>query len=863
MLESTLLKSNYLGRDGFIWWLGQIAPASVWRNEKSRPDAGENKKPTASDDKTGNSWAWRCKVRIIGYHPFDRDVLPDAQLPWAHVMETGGQGSAQGGIGETMRIAGGETCFGFFMDGDDAQQPVIVGLIHRNESVKNELSENIKNQLRPFTGHSGPLRQSATQTRKRNDGVQGNPQTSSTPLTDVAKTATIGQNTTSSRDDSKPGADQLIREDLASQQFGDEGNICITRENGCNDNLIGKISKILQEFIQFVGRIQDFIGTYIDPVLNTFVDIVQEIRGFARRIVGVVKFIINNMRGAIIGLITKLFRDFISLVLPLPQHPPVAEATKNIINIIFCLFEKLIPLLIDYIVNLLSNMIGKTINSPMCAVEEFTAGILGKLMDFIDDLLGPVMSGLNWLLGGIGQVSSILGKVSSIAQQILNFIGCDQLKCETATDWCSKTGASKSSRDGWNRTLKKLNFMKGINDSIDEAMGYTSLFGYTGNSPFRECGERSRNPRTQKDKTPMPNGVKSSQCIPPEIEVFGDGVQAQVLPIVANDGSILTVQVLNGGKGFTKPPSINIIDNTNNGIGAEFGATIQNGTISAVYVKNPGQNYCPGDYSTVVLSPTYLVTADQYSVFEGDDILFTITTTNVPDGTTLEYELGGDINLDDLNYVSSLTGTVTINNGTATLPVGIKQDSIPEPVETMIFSLYDKDGDYVAKTTVLISNRLSPVLTPEPSNPVEAPPGTVVPDPVGGTIGVGTTSPVSNINPFPGINTSISGGGAGIGTNIVGIITGIAVGNPGFGYTSGDEIRFGDCVFPVIVTPTGAIVGVQSSTCSFKFDRLPEGEIITSTGEGASVFPIIQFVPQFTKVTVVNQLGVIRVIDCV
>lgn len=567
------------------------------------------------------------------------------------------------------------------------------------------------------------------------------------------------------------------------------------------------------------------------------------------------------MRGAIIGLITKLFRDFIANVLPLPQHPPVAEATKNIINIIFCLFEKLIPLLIDFIVNLLSNMIGKAINAPMCAVEEFTAGILGKMMDFIDDLLAPVMSGLNWLLGGLDKVTSILGQVSSIAQQILNFIGCDQLKCETASDWCSKTGSSKSSKDAWNRTLKKLNFMKGINDNIDDAMGYLSVFGYTGNSPFRDCGEKARNPRTQKEKSPMPTGLKSSNCIPPEIEVFGDGVQAQVLPIVANDGSILTVQVLNAGRGFTKPPSINIIDNTNNGIGAEFAATINNGRIESIYVKNPGMNYCQGDYSTVNLNPTYLVTADKYSVFEGDEVLFTITTTNVPDGTALEYELGGDINLSDLDIITSLSGSVTINNSTATLRVGIKQDSVPESVETLVFNLYDPEDDYVAKTTVLISNRLSPVLTPEPSNPVESPPGTVIPDPEGGTVGVGTTSPVSNINPFPGLSTSF--GNTGIGTNVVGIITNVAIGNPGFGYTSGDTINFGDCVFPVIVTPTGAIVGVQSSTCSFQFETLPTAEIVTSTGEGATAFPIIQYVPQFTKVTVINQLGVIRVVDCV
>ena len=50
--------------------------------------------------------------------------------------------------------------------------------------------------------------------------------------------------------------------------------------------------------------------------------------------------------------------------------------------------QKLIPLMINHIINLLTNMIGRVINAPMCAVEQWVSGILGKLMDFIDDLLG-------------------------------------------------------------------------------------------------------------------------------------------------------------------------------------------------------------------------------------------------------------------------------------------------------------------------------------------------------------------------------------------------------------------------------------------------------------------------------------------
>ena len=631
MLEGSLLQSHYLGRDGFIWWIGRVAPAKVWRNEKSRLDAGAYEKNEDGEDPTGGSWAYRCKVRIIGYHTFKREELPDEDLPWAHVMASNEAGSFQGGSGQTHKLTGEETVFGFFLDGDDAQQPVIVGALHRNASVQSVPEEDAQTRFRPVTSHKGNLSQGATQVRRTNKGVQPAAKTSKTPVKDVAKRPPVlPSNPNASRKPATFGADQAVREDLASQQFSDYSRVTITRENGCSDNLIGKISQELNNFIKFIARIEDFIGTYIDPLLNKFVDIVQEIKGFARRIVGIIKFIVNNMRGGIIQLVTSLFRDFIAKILPLPQHPPVAEATKNIINIIFCLFEKIIPLLIDYIVDLLTNMIGKAINAPMCAVEEWTAGILSKVMEFVDDLLGPVMSGLDWLLGGIGQISDVLGKVSSIAQQILSFIGCDQLKCEASITWDSKSKAAKASRDAWNRTLGKMSILGGVNESLDDALGFLSLYGNTGPGPFRDCARRTANPTKQSDQTAMPPGMIASNCIPPEIEVFGDGVLAQVLPIVGDNGQILTVQVINPGKGYSRPPAINIIDNTNHGNSARFESAIENGRLSKIYVVNPGAGYCPGNYSSVVVNPSYVVYADKYTVVEGDSVTFTVAAENVP-----------------------------------------------------------------------------------------------------------------------------------------------------------------------------------------------------------------------------------------
>jgi hypothetical protein len=119
MIEEALLKSNYIGKDGFYWWIGQVANQNSW---KSKSQFSEEK---GSD---GKVWAARCKVRIVGHHTFDGNVLPDDDLPWAQIMMDPAFGSGQGGMGATINLKGGETCFGFFIDGDDAQQPVIMEL---------------------------------------------------------------------------------------------------------------------------------------------------------------------------------------------------------------------------------------------------------------------------------------------------------------------------------------------------------------------------------------------------------------------------------------------------------------------------------------------------------------------------------------------------------------------------------------------------------------------------------------------------------------------------------------------------------------------------------------------------------------
>ena len=73
----------------------------------------------------------------------------------------------------------------------------------------------------------------------------------------------------------------------------------------------------------------------------------------------------------------------------------------QILALIFCIFEKLLGELLKFLINMFETMLGRVINGPACAVEQFVQGILAKVMDALEKGLEPILKGLDWLMGGL------------------------------------------------------------------------------------------------------------------------------------------------------------------------------------------------------------------------------------------------------------------------------------------------------------------------------------------------------------------------------------------------------------------------------------------------------------------------------
>ena len=97
--------SEFMGKNGFQWFVGVV------------------------EDRQDPQTLGRLRVRCLGYHTEDLVKLPTSDLPWAHVMNPITSATVSG-LGQTpLGAVEGTWVVGFFQDGSDAQQPIIIGTL--------------------------------------------------------------------------------------------------------------------------------------------------------------------------------------------------------------------------------------------------------------------------------------------------------------------------------------------------------------------------------------------------------------------------------------------------------------------------------------------------------------------------------------------------------------------------------------------------------------------------------------------------------------------------------------------------------------------------------------------------------------
>jgi len=656
MLENKLVESKRLGRDGFHWFIGQVTTDPAWRSFPG--------------DKQSRKFGYRAKVRILGKHPAS-DEVKDEELPWAHLLVPPTQGAGVNYAGVSNSLQGGETVFGFFLDGEDAQQPVIMGALYQHSFINNSqdwddvLSKGTSGfsaiTVDPSLRTGGSESQLGATVRATGSG-EPNPN-GGLPTND--------EETPVKNDD--PGnteAEEPVAESV-SRHIADKP-VEIRRPVKCDvpKSAMGDVAKALQTFVTTMEGLEETANGWIDKNLNKPFNIENLIDDTSLRMAGDFSGLVRRARADLFKDIDEKVGEVLSFLEP--DNLIKKLELKKQKDVIYCLMENVINGLKDMIGGFIKGLLGNIINVPLCAAEQLIGALMTQITDKIQGLIGPAMAALSGLIKGISipDFSSVMNKATGAAQTALKLLSCEGSNCEPQPfDFNINIGPEAKKILDFDRTKAISGLLSNIGiDGIDDiASGPTNLlkdaFPFLG-----DLGKDATKFNTLKGTTEqlaslggstadIIGGVSSVvdgitevtgncktnilECGPPSIEFFGGGgLGAIAKAVVSSTGKVIGASMEDFGLSYDKAPAVSIIDKCNNGKGATGVAIMDGNKVVNVLITNPGNGYLPG--GTLDASEEVANESEGNQVIgEVDGIQVINTGNNYQEGDLIETSNGG------------------------------------------------------------------------------------------------------------------------------------------------------------------------------------------------------------------------------
>lgn len=337
----------------------------------------------------------------------------------------------------------------------------------------------------------------------------------------------------------KPFDPSAINRDLINLKKDIEG--LRNKINGPNSNL--------SNAEKFLGEAQQKISSYADKITGWVKWLINEIK---LRVERGVNWVVNKTKNT----------------LYLNQRFELQEKKTTALDLIACLFNKILDNLSSLIEQFLRQIIGRYVNMAVCAIEKFLTELVGQI-------IGQILSAVNGIIGGIlGTIAGIKGLVNSVLDAIislLDFLSCDvKAECPEVKEWNFLEGAPapKAFLD----LDSIVNSAKSIISSATSIVDPNNFnFNLDINSLLVGVGDACN--------------VGPILCGPPKISFWGGGGQgASGNAIVSATGDILGIDIVSPGFGYTKAPFVNIEDACGRGKGATAVAVVGN----TRYIPPPG-----------------------------------------------------------------------------------------------------------------------------------------------------------------------------------------------------------------------------------------------------------------------------------
>ena len=494
-------------------------------DDSSIPVSGE----TASGVKIFTTTQY--KVFICSLHSAD---LENEDLPWATPYWMNSH------LGKTTipspRFEPGTFVF-CFQDLKSRQWYIEAACPNQLEKLEGDPSERCK----AFSGFS---KRNATVPESSSQGNStGNKDASSTTGTAPSRVADGAetQNTVPTTADDKQKA--------AGESELEIPQACKDAATTANFGLNSSITKLIKDIERFradnplldaqtaLSNLSGTINSAAQTVTSYLASLVQEMKAFIMRKV-------STSTQFVIGLLPQNKRYIAN---------DAAYSKGGVLDQLACLFQKVLDSLFRNILNFLTKMISKLVNTAQCVVD-------GIISNFIGQLLGQIMGIINGILGQLG---SAIGQVLNITNEVLDFVVSilELLTCEPNPQCAG---------------MENYNFLEGPNTTESFNLGgiFEQAKGIMDSFTNFNLNLNVNNFNFEFDAD---NAIKNTldgcfagpqPCGPPQLSLYGGlGNGGSFNPVLDEDGRLFGFDVIDPGE-WTSVPNGKITDRCGNGNGA-------------------------------------------------------------------------------------------------------------------------------------------------------------------------------------------------------------------------------------------------------------------------------------------------------
>lgn len=376
---------GYVGKDGFFWWVGEVE---------------DNEDPMELG---------RVRVRILGYYTNFRggtsDSLPTNYLPWATVLQHTSQAGNDGQGESSGQLQPGAIVMGFFLDGEYAQMPMVLGVmrVQKSERTTNTRLFSFSDQIIPSgnaVNHSAihPAEKNAVNPKYQRQGIAN---TVAFPGLTTASAGGVGSALNIGSEKGIPGSSTNSIKPI-------NGPNPIPIANGIGGpwkTMEYKLSYLIEDVANVISSlVKTTEGNYIDIINGKLVTKAELTRSIQNYLSTVYAQVISAMRESLVNLATDLKTSKIITYAngtPFAVYNAVQTAVTTILTKC-CTQDAMIDSYIEsgtkpvldivdqYLISTITKteMIGKTVNEVVDTVVCTVQSIITDTKDTVDTIKG-------------------------------------------------------------------------------------------------------------------------------------------------------------------------------------------------------------------------------------------------------------------------------------------------------------------------------------------------------------------------------------------------------------------------------------------------------------------------------------------